>query len=284
MRSDARFFFLTAGVGFNLVEPMFREFPDRTLNVGIAEQNLVGVAAGLSNAGFRPIVYSYTNFLAERALEQIRNDICLHRYAPIMIGTTTGFDNAGMGVTHHALDDIGVLKSLSHIRIYSPSSAESMEATFDEVLKSDEASFIRITKSDFSDNLPSRGINRFLVEQKSDMVIISHGKMVQNSVKAAALSPTFSVFAMDRIKPLDEKVLRELLKTFHRAIVVEDNFRSGLFNSICQFAIENSLTRCRLQSLSPKEEYRGEVGDVNYLEGLHGLSPEQITAFVKGVV
>ena len=71
---------------------VFENFPDRALNIGVAEQNLIGIAAGLSNAGFKPVVYSYTNFLAERAFEQIRDDICLHHYAPIIAGTTTGFD------------------------------------------------------------------------------------------------------------------------------------------------------------------------------------------------
>ena len=164
MRRNPNLFFLTAGVGFNLIEPMCQEFPYRTMNVGIAEQNLVGIAAGLSNLGFKAICYSYTNFLAERAFEQIRNDICLHRYAPILIGTTTGFDNAGLGVTHHALDDIGALKTLAHLRIYSPSSAESIVAVFDETLKSNEASFIRFSKNDFSEGLPASGVNRFIIK------------------------------------------------------------------------------------------------------------------------
>ena len=78
MRTDSSIFFLTGDTGFHLVEPIFEEFPDRSLNVGVAEQNMIGIASGLVNAGFIPVCYAITNFLIERCFEQIRNDICLH--------------------------------------------------------------------------------------------------------------------------------------------------------------------------------------------------------------
>lgn len=284
MGKNPRLFFLTAGVGFNLVEGMFKEFPDRTLDVGVAEQNLVGVAAGLCNIGFRPICYSYSNFISERSFEQIRNDICLHRYAPILVGTTTGFDNGGLGITHQVLDDIGALKALPHLRIYSPSSSESMPVVFEEVMRCKEASFIRTTKSDFSEGAAVGEVNRFIIKRKGDTLVIAHGKMVQNCLKAAETLPSFSVFAMDRIKPLDEHKLKKLLADHRRVVVVEDNFKSGLYNSICQFMVENAPTEAHLHSLSVREEYRPEIGDAAYLEDLNGLSPQKISRFVQKIV
>lgn len=282
MRDNPNLFFLTADVGFNLVEPMFKEFPDRTRNVGIAEQNLIGITAGLSNVGFKVVAYSYTNFLAERAFEQIRNDICLHHYAPILVGTTTGFDNAGLGVTHHALDDIGALKVLPHIRIYSPSSAESIEVIFDEALRSSEATFIRFTKSDFSDP-EHRGINRFVVRNDSDLLVITHGKMLQNAIKAAVLRPLVSIFAMDQLKPLPAETLEEIFKKYRRIVVVEDNFKSGLYNSIAEWMVENGIRDRLLHSISVEEKYHGMVGDPAYLEDLNGLSPEKIAKRIAGL-
>lgn len=283
MRRNPRLFFLTAGVGFNLIEPMCKEFPDRTMNVGIAEQNLVGVAAGLSSMGFKAICYSYTNFLAERAFEQIRNDICLHCYAPILIGTTAGFDNAGLGATHHALDDIGALKALPHLRIYSPSSSESIGMVFDEALASEQASFIRFTKSDFSEGHPVSDINRFLIKNDSEILVLSHGKMVANSVTASAIAPKFDLFAMDQIKPLDEIKLEKLFAVYKEIIVVEDNFKSGLYNSLAQWMAEHDVKNTRLYSISVEEKYRGEIGDAAYLEDLNGLSPQKIADFIEKI-
>ena len=282
MRTNEKLFFLTAGVGFNLIEPMCKEFPAQTMNVGIAEANLVGVAAGLSNIGFKVICYSYTNFLAERAFEQIRNDICLHRYAPILVGTTTGFDNAGLGATHHALDDIAVLKALPHLRIYSPSSSESMETVFDEAMRSNEASFIRMTKSNHTENKSVQKINRFIVEDAYPVLVITHGKMLQNVLKAHDAYPKFSIFAMDRIKPLDEKKLKALMERFRSIAVIEDNFKSGLYNSIAQYAAERR-TSAKLYSISVEELYRGEIGDAAYLEDINGLSPKKIAAFLQSL-
>ncbi len=283
---DQNIFFLTGDVGFMLVESMFKMFPERAMNVGIAEQNLVGIAAGLCNLGFKPICYSYTNFLAERSFEQIRDDICLHNYAPIFLGTTTGFDNGILGPTHLALDDMAGLKALPNLRIYSPSSAESMKLIVEEVLAlRREAAFIRFTKSEFSEKKEVVSINRFLVEKiGSPVVAVSHGKMAQNCFKAATNDSSFSVFAMDRIKPFDNKNMRKLLNEYGKIIVVEDNFRSaGLYNSVCQFVVENNLRNNEIISLSPEEIYDECIGSAEYFEEKNNLSPEKIAYTIESI-
>jgi transketolase len=279
-------FFLTAEAGFNLVEPMFEKFPDRAMNIGIAEANLVGVAAGLCNAGFKPICYSYTNFLAERAFEQIRDDICLHHYAPILVGTNTGFDNGALGPTHYVLDDMAGLRSLPNMRIYSPSSSESMGLVMKEALQSKEASFVRFTKSELSEGSVPKNINHFMIQREDNsLLVISHGKMAQNCQKAAALNEGFSLFAMDRIKPLDENVLRALLTEYKKVVVVEDCFRSaGLYNAICQSIIENDMrSDAKIVSLNVPEVYESRIGDPAYMDDHFGLSPEKIAAFMRGL-
>ena len=282
--ADPNVFFLTGGVGFNLVETMFQQFPDRAMNVGVAEQNLVGVAAGLCNLGFKPICYSYTNFLAERAFEQIRDDICLHRYAPIFLGTTTGFDNGILGPTHLALDDMAGLKALPNIRIYSPSTAESMDLVVKEALAlKHEAVFIRFTKSELSEGKPIGTVNRFMIERKgAPILLLSHGKMAQNCYKAATANDGISVFAMDRIKPFDEEAVRTLAQAYRIIVVVEDNFKSaGLFNSVAQFFVEENISGVIVTSVSPPEIYEESIGSAEYFEDKHGLTPEKITAFVN---
>lgn len=130
MRKNNDLFLLMGDTGYNLLEPIFEEFPERTLNVGVAEQNLIGIAAGLVNTGFKPICYGITNFLVHRCFEQIRNDLCLHNYPVILVGTSTGLDNGALWATHYVVDDIGSLKALPNINIYSPSSVESIERSF----------------------------------------------------------------------------------------------------------------------------------------------------------
>lgn len=285
MQNDERIFFLMGDTGFNLVEPIFEQFPDRTLNVGVAEQNLIGIAAGLSNIGFKPVCYAISNFLVHRCLEQIRNDLCIHNYPVVLVGTSTGFDNGALWATHYVVDDIGCLKPLPNIRIYSPSSVESINNIFEEVMNSPNPSYIRITKSNFSEGKNINEPNRFILRNdQSDILVIAHGKMIKNSVEAEKLFPKFSIFAMDMIKPLDEQKLEKLMKKYKNIIVIEDNFRSGLYSTVCQFAAEKRLHGTNLYPISPIEDYGTRVGDSSYLEEKHGLSPKKIAFFLSKLI
>jgi transketolase len=275
---DPRLFFLTGDTGFNLVEPLFQAAPDRALNVGVAEQNLVGVAAGLCNAGFIPVCYAITNFLVHRCLEQMRNDICLHGYKVIFAGTSTGYDNGALGATHHMVDDIGCLKVLPNLNLYSPSSRQSMGAVFEEVLGGSASAFIRITKADFSIDGPVSGPNHYLVGEGNGPLVISHGRMVRHCFEAHGKEGGFAVFAMDRIKPLDNALLENLFHRHSKIFVVEDNFRSGLYNSLCQWAMEHKFGNVSLSSISPEESFERSIGDTDYLDARHGLTPDQIRA------
>lgn len=280
-KNDESLFFLTGDTGFNLVESMISDTPDRALNVGVAEQNLIGIASGLVNVGYLPVCYAITNFLVERCFEQIRNDICLHEYKVILVGTSTGFDNGALGATHHKLDDIGAIKALPNIRIYSPSGIKSMSVILKEALAAEHASFIRISKGKYSESTEISRPNHYLIESESRVVVISHGKMIANVIEAHSISPSFSVFAMDRIKPLEDQVLHDLFNRFECLVVVEDNFRSGLYNSLCQWSVENRTQNRNLISISPAEKYDAHLGTAEYLEDKHGLSPEKIVSQIS---
>ena len=276
IKDNESLFFLTAATGYHLVEEIFEEAPDRSLNVGIAESNLIGIASGLVNAGFLPVCYALTNFLVQRSFEQIRNDICLHEKKVILLGTSTGYDQGALGPTHHKLDDIGALKALPNITIYSPSGKKSMGVIFQEALEAKHASFIRVSKSDLEESIEIKSPNHFIKDIDTDVLVISHGKMISNALKAFEINPIFSLFAMDRIKPLNGDKLLRLFKRFTKIFVLEDNFRSGLYNSICQWSIEYSSPHKNILSISPEESYDDILGNSDYLENLHGLSPKKI--------
>ena len=281
MRKDEKLFLLMGDTGYNLLEPFFEEFPERSLNVGVAEQNMIGIAAGLVNVGFKPICYGITNFLVHRCLEQIRNDLCLHNYPVILVGTSTGLDNGALWATHYIVDDIACLKALPNINIYSPSSIESIEKILSEARMNQNPSFIRITKNSFSENNQNDEINRFIIENKeSSILVLSHGRMISKSVEANKLYPNFSIFALDKIKPLDEKKLNSTLKRFSKIVVIEDNFNSGLFNSICQFITEQNI-QTKVFSISVDNDFGNRTGNTEYLDRKFGLSVEQISNFIK---
>src|SRR5947209_1053734 len=114
------FVFLTGDLGYKALEPLRDALGRRFINAGVAEQNMVTVAAGLAKAGLRPWAYSIAPFLYARPFEQIRNDVCLHNLPVVLVGNGGGYGYGVMGATHHALEDYGVLLCLPHLRVYIP--------------------------------------------------------------------------------------------------------------------------------------------------------------------
>ena len=284
MKNNENIFFLMGDTGYNLVEPLFEEFPERTLNVGVAEQNLIGIAAGLCNLGYKPICYGITNFMIHRCLEQIRNDLCMHDYPVVIVGTSTGLDNGALWATHYMVDDIGCVKPFPNMHIYSPSSVESIDKIFDEVINLKHPAYVRITKKSFSENVKIEKINHYVIKNEDvDILIISHGRMISNSYEAAKISGKVSVFAMDQIKPIDKNMLQTLTTEYKIIIVVEDNFNSGLYNSVCQFVVESHTHDLDVYSISPDESYGNYVGDTAYLDDLYGLTPDKINKFIEKI-
>lgn len=144
MQTDKDVFFLTADMGINLVERFGETYPDRYLNVGIAEQNMVGIAAGLANTGYKVFAYTISNFAIHRCFEQIRNDVGLHGHPVTLLGASTGFDHAPLGPTHHVIDDWGALKALPGIDIYCPSSVAYAATLVGRILEAGRPAYVRI--------------------------------------------------------------------------------------------------------------------------------------------
>lgn len=283
MRNDPTLFFLVADMGLGLIESIQKKFPDRFLNVGIAEQNLIGVAAGLCNVGFRPFCYTISNFLVERCFEQIRNDICLHKYPITLIGTSTGFDNGKLGPTHQVIDDIGCIKVLPNISVYSPSTISSIRIIFKDILKNKQPAYVRIGKSSYDTPSLEGEINQMVVRnERTDIIVITHGTSLENCVKAAEMCDKFSVFSMNKIKPLDKEKIKEIFSKFSKIVVVEDHFiTSGLYNSLCQYLVESGDKKINLYSIGTPEVFEEVVGDKDFFADRYGYSPKKITEFIS---
>lgn len=275
MAQDPNIFFLTADMGINLVEKFEEKYPERFLNVGIAEQNLVGVSAGLANLGYRPFAYTISNFAVHRCFEQIRNEIGINDCPVTLLGTSTGYDNAPLGPTHHIIDEWGALKGIPDIDIYCPSSTEYAATLVDRILEAGRPAYVRIPKGDYKSPASGEHIVK-LAGGTNDVLLVSYGTPAQACMEARNRDPRLSVLIMNRLRPLDEKVLAEALAPHARIFVVEDHFPStGLYGSLCEFAAQHPL-QGRLLSLAPRD-YTLEVGtSSDYFYRKYGIDPAGI--------
>ena len=142
------FVFLTGDLGFQALEPLRNGMAARFINMGVAEQNMVSVAAGLAKGVMRPWVYSIAPFLYARAFEQIRNDVCLHRMPVILVGNGGGYAYGVMGSTHHAIEDYGALLSLPNIRVYLPAFDSDVREVIQDLMWADHPAYLRLGLSE----------------------------------------------------------------------------------------------------------------------------------------
>jgi transketolase len=254
MKIDDKIFFLTADMGINLVEKFEENFPDRFLNVGIAEQNLIGVAAGLAESGMKPFAYTISNFLTQRCFEQIRNDVVLHDLPITLVGTSTGFDNAQLGPTHHMLDDWGVISALPKIKIGCPYSLESVKRIFEKTIGSLKPIYIRIPKG------PGYELeNHFNSKNSSKEIVVTYGSAIPYAMKYSSFHNT-KLFAtewlgLDIFNFLDSIILNDC----ETITIIEDHFPNvGLYSYACQWKNLNG-SHVFIKSIAPKD-YQSAVG------------------------
>ena len=258
MEKDENIFFLTADMGINLVEKIQEKFPKRYANVGIAEQNLIGVAAGLANLGYKPFVYTISNFVIHRCYEQIRNDVALHKYPVTLVGTSTGYDNAPLGPTHHIIDDWGALRNIPNIDIYCPSSVTYANSLVKKILLNKRPAYIRIPKGEFQ-NPDSENDIVLLEGRNKNKLLISYGSPAQQCIKIKEKYPEVSVLIFNKLIHFDELPLKEIFNNYEKLIVIEDHFASsGLYGVLCEFCNSHSINR-KIISIAPTD-YIFEVG------------------------
>ena len=146
--ADPEFVFLTGDLGFMALEPLCEAMGQRFINAGVAEQNMVGVAAGLAKSGMRPWAYSIAPFLYARPFEQIRNDVCLHNLPVVLVGNGGGYGYGVMGSTHHALEDYGVLLTLPNMRAYIPAFDSDVRCMIQKLMTVQHPAYLRLGYSE----------------------------------------------------------------------------------------------------------------------------------------
>jgi transketolase len=283
MEKDEKIFFLTADMGINLVEQIQHKFPTRFTNVGIAEQNMIGIAAGLANLGYKPFVYTISNFVIHRCFEQIRNDIILHKYPITLMGTSTGYDNAPLGPTHHIIDDWGCLRSFPGIDIYCPGSVTYANTLVSKIINNNRPAYIRIPKGEFKN--PESSDDFVLIKGKTNKILlISYGSPAQECLKVIDENISVSVLVFNKLIPIDEVAISSIIKDYEDIYVIEDHFAAnGLYSIICCLCIKYKIF-INIESIAPLD-YLFEVGTSStYFHNKLGFTAKKIQEGIKNSV
>ncbi len=278
--SDSRILLLTGDLGYMALEPFSEKFPDRFFNVGVAEQNMVGLATGLAEAGFIPFVYSIVTFATLRAYEFIRNGPILHQLPVRIAGVGGGFEYGSAGPTHHGLEDVGVMRIQPGINVIAPADYEQTRTALLATWDLPGPIYYRLGKDDRT--IISGLHGRFklgradLIGTGKDLLIISMGSVTKEAITAAealedqGIACTIMVIAS--LTPAPTADLVEALSRFQVVLTVEAHYQIGGVGSLVSEVIAEYGLGCRLVRHGVSATPDGVSGSQNYLRHKYGVS------------
>ncbi len=279
---------LTGDLGFTVVEPFREEFPDRFFNVGVAEQNMVGVATGLAEAGFIPFVYSIVTFASLRAYEFVRNGPIAHQLPVRLVGIGGGFDYGTAGMTHYGLEDLAVMRIQPGITVVVPADEDQAAAALTATSGLSGPIYFRIGKDDGRTVSGLNGAFRLgraeRVREGKDLVLVAAGSLSCNAVAAAEELKEggiqASVVVVSSLNPPPTQDLAETLVNFPLTVTVEAHYVNGALGSVVAETIAENGLRCHLVRCGVKETPHGLVGSSRYMDEQHGLSDSGVVQVV----
>ena len=288
-KTDSRVMLLSGDIGNKLFDKFKAVDANRFLNCGIAEANMMGVAAGLALNGLRPIVYTITPFTTTRCFEQIRVDVCYHEAPVIIVGTGSGLSYAELGPTHHSLEDLAILRTLPGMQVIAPCDATEMRFALREAIKSNQPTYIRIGKKGepaIHDPKVDFEIGKAItVREGNEVLFIATGTLMPQVLKAAdALESqgiSAQVASFHSIKPLDDNYLKNCLSTYKLWVTVEEHGRlGGLGSAVAEF-ISQFSSHPPLLRLGTLDEFMHEMGTQEYARTRYGLDAAGIVRQVN---
>lgn len=289
--ADERVMLLTADLGYLVIEEFVENFPHRFVNVGVAEQNMVGIATGLAEAGFIPYIYSITPFAALRPFEFIRNGPIYHNLPVRIVGVGQGVEYGINGLSHYALEDIGVLRTQPNLTIIAPADNAQTRNAVERTHDLPGPIYFRLSK----DNVDIPELEgKFEIGQiqqvghGTDLLMISTGAITQEAIQAArilaenGLNATILVIAS--ISPAPEKQLIDMLSKFRCVFTLEAHYTTGGIGSlIAELAAENNLA-LKLTRFGFTSILNDTVGSAASIYALHGLSSEKVAGRIQEIL
>ena len=276
-------------VGSSKLGDFKKKFPERTINVGIAEQNLVGVGAGLANGGQIPFVSAASCFLTARAMEQIKADIAYSNVNVKLVGQSAGIAYGELGPTHHSIEDIAWLRLLSNLAIVVPSDPWETTAAVKAAAAHDGPVFLRISRFPVPE-IPRPNGARFglgiaeILREGADAAVIANGVMVHRALEAAdRLAETgvnVRVINMSSIAPLDVEAIRSAADTGAVVTVEEGSVRGGLGGAVAEVMATSRPAHLRVLGFPGF----APTGTVDFLFEHFGLTADGIAAAVRDVI
>lgn len=288
---DRNVVLLSADLGFGVFEGFEARFPGQYFNVGVAEQNMTGIATGLALAGKRVVTYSIGNFPTLRCLEQIRNDACYHDANLTVVASGGGFSYGPLGMSHHATEDLAILRALPGMIVVAPGTVpEAGEATR-ALVRRGGVGYLRIDKS----AAPDPGLDSFSIGQARrlrdgrDITLLATGGILLEALQAAERLAEEGIqcriLSCHTVKPLDvEAILDACRQTGGLLTLEEHNILGGLGSAVAETCMDHGVMPCAFRRMGLGDRYSSIVGSQGYLRSRFGLDAQAVVRTVRDML
>lgn len=283
---DKDVFFISADADAFSLKKFKRDMPEQFINVGVAEQNMALVASGLALAGKKVFIYSITSFVSMRCFEQIKANICSMNLPVYIVGLGAGYSFSYDGPTHHATQDIAIMRTLPEVSILNPCDDVSSRAAARACYNKNGPVYVRIDKGAHEKIHDEQSCIEGVKETSSvsDIKIFSTGYATHMALDVAR-NLNFDVDVIDicRIKPLNEKKILDIIKETRLIFTLEENtIIGGLGSALCEMVVDNNVTaKMKRFALQDKQEF--EFGSRQWLINNGGLEKEKIIKTIKEI-
>ena len=282
MKKNRNILLLTADQGAWALTEFEKKLKKQYFNICVSEQNMIGLAAGLSSAGKKVVVYAISPFVTQRCFEQIKVDLCIAKIPVVIVGSGSTFTYAFHGATHQAIEDIGVMRSLPNLDILNPCDNNSSKAAVEYAIRSKNPVYIKLDKGFFKNVYEGFKINKGIniINKGKKIVIFSTGYMTQKaitliqSLKKKNVEPT--LIDVLKIKPFDKIYAKKLILKGNVVITMEEqNILGGLGSIISEVIAENQL-KVKLIKFGINDKYAKLYGDRDWLHKYHSIDIDNI--------
>jgi len=280
--------FITGDVGYMAVEGIAQTFGERFINAGIAEQNMVSLAAGLAREGQQPWLYSIATFAAFRPYEQIRTDVCLHRLPVKIVGNGGGYGYGIMGATHHALEDVGAMRGLPHMRLYLPLTPADVPQAVRLMAQDPRPNYLRLNSGGevLGDVPPFASWRKIKAGRRG--VVIGLGPVLGNVYQLGdqALLDDLEIWSVGML-PLDElpPELIASIRDKQRLVIIEEHYRAcGLAEALSYQLVTQGVCPRLFASLAAQGYPSGRYGSQRWHQQESGLAGGELRAQLERIV
>lgn len=288
-RRDPRIMFLTGDLGFMAVEPFRDELPRQFHNAGVSEENMIGMAAGLALTGRRVFVYSIIPFVTLRVVEFIRNDICYHRLPVTIVGVGAGYAYGHQGTTHHAIEDLAVMRALPEMTVLSPADPLEVAALVKALAQYDGPAYLRLGKTGeptLHPAPPALVIGRAIsCRPGRDVTLMATGSILGAALEAAerlhGAGVSARVLSVPTMKPMDRAAVLAAARETSAIVTIEEHSVIGGLGSAVAEVLAELGAHPPLKRVGIEDTFSKVAGEQSYLRTLHGLTAERIATVAR---